>query len=522
MKSRAFEALAREAAILCGLVALAAAIRFFHLLRSALCQQDEVIYTQLGILFSRGQWSAYQGFYITYAPPFYPFLVSITDRMLGPSDLNGQITSGVFGALGVVATYLLGRVLFGVGVARGAAFLLALCNFHVIFSRLALTDVTFATLFTFSLWSFWRARLVSSLLWFASAGFLAGIAWVTKYNGFYLLLLFGFATLCLEAKDIVQRKILSLRERWRTWAGLALALATGVIVYLPLYFHIDRTFGYDKLMAHTRGYSRPLRDVVAHLPRTMLQSLDFCWLWAPAVLILGLAGLLLVLRKRSASGLFLWAWFVTFWLALQFYSPFTRLALPLLPVLAIAGGFAINEICGLAKARFQRRGELLSAGFLALAVVAVSAPGLVDTLQARTDGYRQAGVRLAELIQKRNYPIFSNASSVLNYYSPRILPLAKQPEYYGYYTQPGPKFFVSDERSTWNVPFLDFISANLDGRKPLFSIENRRYPPIIFEPANLETLREMQSHPENFFHQLHISIYQIDGPFVIPDSWKQK
>jgi 4-amino-4-deoxy-L-arabinose transferase-like glycosyltransferase len=64
-------------------------------------------------------------------PPLYFLSVSAWTRAFGESDASLRAPSAVFGVLAVLATFLLGRRLFGAGAGLAAAFLSAVAPFHV-------------------------------------------------------------------------------------------------------------------------------------------------------------------------------------------------------------------------------------------------------------------------------------------------------------------------------------------------------------------------------------------------------
>lgn len=69
------------------------------------------------------------------------YLLSLPLGLLGPSTLAVRLLSALVGALTVVATFLIGRRLYGRAVGLAAAILLLGSHFHLQFSRLGLTNV---------------------------------------------------------------------------------------------------------------------------------------------------------------------------------------------------------------------------------------------------------------------------------------------------------------------------------------------------------------------------------------------
>ena len=82
-------------------------------------------------------------------------------------------------------------------VGIGAALMLATAEYHLVFSRLALTDATFTLLFWAALWCLFEAISTGKRHWFVAGGVVTGLCWNTKYHGFLPLAITG---LCLKLR----------------------------------------------------------------------------------------------------------------------------------------------------------------------------------------------------------------------------------------------------------------------------------------------------------------------------------
>ena len=127
------------AALLLGIVAVAAVVRLWHF-NSVGYNSDEAVYA------GQGAGIAHDSQLAPYFPVFraHPLLfqsVIAIGYELHQGDWFARAAAIAFGALCVVATFELGRLLYGVRVGLIAASVLALMPYHVIVSRQVLLDV---------------------------------------------------------------------------------------------------------------------------------------------------------------------------------------------------------------------------------------------------------------------------------------------------------------------------------------------------------------------------------------------
>jgi 4-amino-4-deoxy-L-arabinose transferase-like glycosyltransferase len=157
-----------------------------------LCQWDEGPY--IGYALERGP-----GFredpWIVYAPPLYPALIAAAHSLgLAPIDA-GYCVALLFGVLSLVAAAWLAAEAFGKSAAPVAALLLALEPFHVLHSRLALTETTFTTLLLAATALAIRALRRGSSGAAILCGLVSGLAMTTKFHGFLPLAVLGIFAL---------------------------------------------------------------------------------------------------------------------------------------------------------------------------------------------------------------------------------------------------------------------------------------------------------------------------------------
>ncbi|MEE2903567.1 MAG: glycosyltransferase family 39 protein [Myxococcota bacterium] len=151
--------------------------------------------------------------YNTEHPPLVKLSQGITHRLfhkaLGWSSPSAgyRIAGYLFACLSLLATFLLGRLLFSSAVGFFAACLLATIPRYFFDAHLACFDVPITAMWTLSLWAFWRSYgkacsplSRSNLL----AGLIFGLAIATKLNALFLPFVFVFTWLWTSSflKDI--------------------------------------------------------------------------------------------------------------------------------------------------------------------------------------------------------------------------------------------------------------------------------------------------------------------------------
>ena len=129
-----------------------------------------------------------------YAPPLLPSLLYWTVLLFGPSSW-GTMLVGIFcGGCTVGVVWWVARQWFGVESGIAAATLAAFSDFHILYSRTALTDVPLSLWMLLAVYFIWEAFRTLRLRWIFAAGLATGLAWWTKYNG-WLPLAVGLAGL---------------------------------------------------------------------------------------------------------------------------------------------------------------------------------------------------------------------------------------------------------------------------------------------------------------------------------------
>ena len=183
-----------EIAGVIALTAFAVGLRAWGFSDTGIGQFDEGVYAFTGLGLSDPS-QPYRMFpeQQKFSPPVYVALVALSYLARGASAHSAILVNVIVGALSVLGIWWIARRWFGVAAALGAAVITALSEVHVILSRTALTDVTFTLLFFLALgamvWSLERGGSWRAVV----AGVMVGLAWNTKYHGWFALVIVAMA-----------------------------------------------------------------------------------------------------------------------------------------------------------------------------------------------------------------------------------------------------------------------------------------------------------------------------------------
>ncbi len=174
-------------------------------------------------------------FDVSYKNPVFVYSTILPVAVFGLTEAAVRLTSAIYGSATVVAMFFLGRALMGPWVGLLAAAFLAVCPWHVHFSRIGFELVTLPFFFILGLtslvrWTQGHRRLALAMVWFGLTLYTYAIAKLLVP-----LFLLGFVFLYQRA----------LRHRWResllAFALLAVTAAPVVVFDLR---HPERSTSY--------------------------------------------------------------------------------------------------------------------------------------------------------------------------------------------------------------------------------------------------------------------------------------
>lgn len=498
--------------------------RFYNIFDLGLTHFDEGVYAGLGKLFAAefGEFSRYSLKMAVFSPPLYSILCGIFFKVFGIRDYIAIAPSMLAGALTCLALFKLGALMDDEKTGLWAAALLIVNPFHIMYSRLALTDALFTFFFVLTvyagLWAWKNNRWWAYML----AGLPAGLAMNTKYSGFIpLALVIGYWIFSV-GWVLVRRAEKPSQRLIQCGLGITAALALFAVLYAPWFIRVNSTMGYGALLKHHRGYSIPFSKAVAAFKSNPGEMLFYFRQWSALPLMLLPFGFLLSFWRWKKEFVVLYAWLIFFYFSLFLYTRYTRLALPLTPAICLLAAVFVSRLILLVKKIFPQRQNLLKritpAALLIFIMICFLC--LYPLLNRDTNAYRVAAQNALKSIP-RNRTIIRDNLACMNFYSdPQWVSLNLTQPMRDFLQKPVLKYFIFDEHVTWNEKAKDFYSQNVKDWEMLSNIPINRYEPVWLEPFTAHRFMRMKQHPEEFSLSFNIRIYQTNKPCHIPVSWQ--
>lgn len=398
------------------------------------------------------------------SPPFLFGVAGSVMRLAGPHDFVLSAVSAVMGIATVALAYLAATRWFGREAGLATGLLVALADFHVLYSRSGLTDVSFTFWFVAAVFCFAESERRGSWLWAVLAGVTTGMAWNTKYHG-WLAIGVGAALVLMGLPR-------SRRDLARGAARVGVAAGIAAAMYLPwALFIMDQPGGYGRLAEEHAHYLRPLRALRQTWYHLNTQLYLDGWLGrlAPglaAITIafaggshadrrsrLGRASIVGALGLALGNSLFAGvaalaalpravarrapgphagiAFFALFCALTPLYYPYPRLVMPWLLAAHLLAGSAVALVLregfrGLVPplpsplAAFVRRGIAVTAAACCAVALFIRPPWQsADTFQPK-DGFRLASSQLAERIPESGTVVVWGEPGVVFYLRDRF------------------------------------------------------------------------------------------------------
>ncbi len=293
---------------------------------------------------------------------FYWLLLS-SFKLFGITEWAARLWPALFGALGVVFTFLMGKVMFTRRVGLYAALILATGFLYLGLARIVLTDVVLTVFILLSMLSFyWGHTKTYKTKFYILSYVFAGLAVLTKGP---LGIIIPFSTIALFF--IIQKEWTLGRRFLLSWPGWILFL----IVTLPWYGFMSLKFG-------TFLHSFFFHENIQRYFITAEHASNNHWYFYPAVIFLGLfpwSNLLpfMFTRKKpslSQPRLFLNIWF---WFTLLFFtfaqSKLISYILPLFPALCLLFAKALVDVESRPKVKKKSSPAFLGSLLLTLLIL---------------------------------------------------------------------------------------------------------------------------------------------------------
>ncbi|GIW96491.1 MAG: hypothetical protein KatS3mg110_4532 [Pirellulaceae bacterium] len=178
-------------------------LRCHHLHSVSLCHFDEGVYVGNALKLAGRSPEGFAFYQPEHAPPLYTLAVAGAFTLAGiPWPNLALYLNAVLGVATVGGVYGMAWKSINRKAALVAALLIAASDFHVAFSRMALTDVLLTFWFSLAIASFLAADRAyqagkprAGAVWTLASGLSVGLAWLTKYNGWMALAVMALAWL---------------------------------------------------------------------------------------------------------------------------------------------------------------------------------------------------------------------------------------------------------------------------------------------------------------------------------------
>jgi hypothetical protein len=237
---------------------VAAALRFAFPGRMAVEHFDEGVYAS-NIFFGPEGGNRYPYRHL-YAPPLLPWLIEWGVVFLGPESIAPFLPALILGTATVPLAWWSVRRWFGPAAGLAAALLVAASDFHVLYSRTALTDAPVAFFLLLAVYLYWESVRRGSLAWSAVAGLATALAWWTKYTG-WLSLAVAAAGSAAWVLFGGRAGGVSLRSRAKAVAAcFAVTAVTALAAFSPVLRNLQPYGGYAAVAENHRGYLHPIGD----------------------------------------------------------------------------------------------------------------------------------------------------------------------------------------------------------------------------------------------------------------------
>lgn len=343
---------------------------------------------------------------IVFSPPFYFTAVGAAIWLFGgAADQVAVMVNVVIGTATVAAIWWVGRSWFGPRAGVVAAVLLALSGSHILLSRVVLTDAAFSLWFLLSIGAIVLAVDRRDFRLAVLAGMVTGLAWNTKYHGWFALLITGVAlapTLWSEWRSGGWRRAFAV---WGVACVVAILLYIpwaaymrgysggygGIVTYYTAMLRVDwlgnvgRQIGQQVFMEGMLTRAAPLAALgIGWFVDTRSAAANYrLWLLAAGLglggLLIGQAGVaalltiaavpMLLREFQSYRSRVLICWLGLWLVAAPIYHPYARLILPFTIATFLVSGWVIDRALGHSFVRGRISAAVALAGAVLVAIL---------------------------------------------------------------------------------------------------------------------------------------------------------
>lgn len=318
-------------------------LRFGGIGGLSLCHFDEGIYVSSGMTVAADGWYSFLFAQPLQSPPLLPWIIGgLVWVTQFPWPIFGVLLTAAMGSASVPLFFLVARRWGGNTFGLVASTLLACSDFHVAYSRMALTDAPLTFWFLLAMYCVTRLKCqtespfklsshgkrrstkgqhsgpasrrpyLAIALWTLATTLAAAAAWNTKYNGWLVLAIPLFAALLWLGYQRIRSDRETAEGRQRFLAGgmllgcLLLASLGAAASYVHWYLHVERHFpgGYQAVIDNHRRYFSGPTAWPAHawsLVASLAALRHWGWIFTLALVVLGLSWRLLSMQRELTN-----------------------------------------------------------------------------------------------------------------------------------------------------------------------------------------------------------------------------
>ncbi len=471
-------------------------VRFITFNKNELTHWDEGIYSFAGLWWATKGGAGIPPFvHIKYSPPLYPLLSSFLFIIFGNSAKAPIFTSILLGTLSIPTIYFLGKKLFNGKIGLLASAFLCVCEYHIIYSKMALTEATFLFFFLISIYFIYKAIWEINLYNFILVGISIAITSSIKYAGIFTLLIFSLSLLILTTLRKNNKKHAIILKYF------LITLVIVAIFNLPWVMLIINKVGIRNFFNHFLSFSiKKTTNILRTNPKHILCFLSL-WISAP-ILVLSVLGFLWSFYKPRFENIFLILWFTTYFFALTLYSPYPRLTLPLIPVIILFASSGFQSITSP-----LRNYKFISSAIITLLLI-FSLYNSKDTILFYANSYKIAG----DIINKKtpiDASIFLRTQANLPFYiSRKVYSLEESNDLYSQVKNVGTSIFLVWDLTIDKNSVLYKSLIKEEKLKLIASVKNKLHPIVILNRYNCLFFK---NNKNLFDFEDYIYIYELQN-----------
>lgn len=366
---------------------------------------DEALYAKTAENLYNGEGLTFDGTPWRHQPPLFVLFITLSYIILGVSEASTRIVGPLFGILGIIAVYYLGKQLYNEKVGIIAAFFLGVTPVHWFLSRMILTDIALTTLITLTILFFYiSTEKEGKYAW--ATGVLIALVGLTKRVGpiIYLILISYLIT--------TERNINWIKKKeYQTIFGISFLLQ---IPWLAI-----KSGTLRRSSTLYTGYIAELSIPSHQGVFTVLKALPYTV--SKPVLLLALLGIFYMVKKVKKEDILVITPIIVFllvymlWGGTRIEAP--RYLIPIVPFFCIISANAIHNFSERIEKRSVNIFFIILVVFLTLSVNAIQGDEMISIEWERYSGYEEVS-RWIDQSTTQDSIIITN-SRIIRYYSNR-------------------------------------------------------------------------------------------------------